>query len=158
MPDLVEQTQDALERRFSGHAAPVPEDFAMLLEHVIPLAVEHLAYEDFFAPFASAQSDAGPADVAPEFTSGDRVYEPLHNALRAGAEGGRYRATALVWDATATPADGGAPTDLIVAKLDHQRGPSATAYVPYTRTAGHVELKELYVEDGAGDIFPAQMA
>lgn len=152
------ETHGSLAGRFSEHPALVRDDFTALLEHVLPQAAQHLVYADWFAPFAVGHTEAGTTDITAEDTADGKLYEALGDALRRGAVHGDLRATALVWDATATPANGGEPTDLIVTRLDHQQGPSATAYVPYARKVGHVDLQDVYIEDDAGDIFPAQMA
>lgn len=161
MPEHDPTETDAAPTRFAHHPEAVRADFTALLEHVLPQALRNLIRAEGFAPFAAAQTEMGPANVTPrdvrQAEAEGRLADALQTALRAGAIRGRHRATALVWDATAQPADGGTETDVIIARLDHRDGPSATAYVPYTPKTGGVEVEQVHIEEGAGGVFPAQM-
>lgn len=156
------QTSTSLDSSFAGLPDTVRKDFAALLHHVLPQALDELIRADGFAPFAAAQTTTGLADVTPdnldEAEEDGRLMEVLQAALRRGAVKGAHRATVQVWDATAAPSSGGEGVDVIVALLDHREGASATAYVPYTPNALGVDLARVHIEGGAGGIFPAQMA
>lgn len=152
----------ALDGRFAELPETVRADFSALLHHVLPQAVEELIRADGFVPFAAAQTAEGPTDVTPsdiaEAEEDGRVMELLQTTLRKGAISAGHRATVQVWDAIAAPKHGGKAVETIVALLDHREGASATAYVPYTPNELGVELSQVHIEEGAGVIFPAQMA
>ena len=161
MPET-ETISASLGGAFLGEGAPdtpVTRDFAKLLHLVAAEAAGQLDADGEITPMAVIlDTDDGAGRVAVQDDNTDvGIIELLRLGLQSAAARGELGATALAWDALATPEGGGEPVDVLVVALDHAHGPSATAYIPYTRQSGEMMPEDAFSGAGAGGIFPAQM-
>jgi hypothetical protein len=124
------------------------ENLEILLNEVLPLARQQLERTGRLVPFAAALDreeeleihmphGGGPADA-------EELADVLRAALRDGAEGDDYFATALCLDVRAQRASDSEPVDAICIELEAP-GEALAAFLPYVRRdAGRPAFGEIF--------------
>ncbi len=131
-----------------------------LMHSALPFAEQMLAKYGEFFPFGATMSASGViANVAgatsDEHPPSAEIMGLLEQGFREGAREGKYRATALVYDALVVPPGGSVKQDAIAVRLDHRGGYSVVVFFPYTRRAGaKPDIQAPFATAGQGTIFP----
>jgi hypothetical protein len=134
-----------------------------LLNAIMPMVIQGLEKYGDFAPvglamkadgnitMVLASSDKGPG---PPTTSG--LMDVINAGFTKEARSGRYRSTALAYEAMVTPPGNDQKVDAIAIALDHRDGYSAVVYFPYRLEGTSVIVDEdgALAEEGKKAIFP----
>jgi hypothetical protein len=129
-----------------------------LLDMALDFAEQMLGKHGEFQPFGIVMKGTDEVTaVAPregsERSSSSALIEVLKDSLRAGAERGEYRATAVVYNARIALPDAEEKSDAIAVSLDHRDHYTLLVAVPYQVDDGRVILGPTLAEKGEGDIF-----
>jgi len=84
----------------------------------------------------------------------EELFRNIKDKLRTGAVGGGYQATALVFPADTTTADG-APLTCIAVALEHRADYAVLVLIPWRLEGGEVQFGEPFAQKGKREIFPA---
>lgn len=85
-----------------------------------------------------------------------RLLDYPKAVMRDAARQGKYKATAIVFDAYMTDRSTGVKSSAIVVMLDHRDQYSVVVVTPYTVEGGRLILGETFMQEGAADIFPVR--
>ena len=77
----------------------------------------------------------------------------LKSAFVAGANEGKYRATALVYDVRVTLPSDGRKSDAIAVSLNHSGDYSVVVLFPYTIENGKAVIGPAFAQKGEADVF-----
>ncbi|MBM7049019.1 MULTISPECIES: hypothetical protein [Rhizobium] len=132
-------------------------DCEVLLGAVMPFAEQMLKSYGEFLPFGAAmQSDGKVTQVGA--SDGNEHPQPadlialLKEGFAAEARNGKYKATALVYDARYKSADGSV-SDAIAVALDHRDNYSVVVFFPYTLRESSLSIGQARAEAGVNEIF-----
>jgi hypothetical protein len=137
-----------------------------LMYALMPYAEKMLGETGGFFPYAGVMGPDEQVHVvqfAEETQVADpkEVFEFARQALRQGAQEGKWTSTALVADVdVAKPADEGADesaegekVQAVSFALDDNEGTSVQVFFPYIVNEGRVEFGTAFAERGAGEVF-----
>lgn len=135
-------------------------DVEKLMNEMIPVAQAMLADLGQFWPYGAYMKPDGQIETVAvqddqsKAEPGD-VIALMQNALRAGAQNGQYKATAIFYDVRiAMPNAPQDKTDAIAVSLDHQDDYAITAILPYDKTpAGEIVYGNMFAQKAAGGMF-----
>ena len=139
-------------------ASPKSES-EILLGTALPFAQKMLEQYGEFYPYGAAMEAEDGEIVSVAGTTGaeqpspKELIELLRGAFRQGARGGKYRATALAYDALVAVPPSAEKSDAIAVALDHLGGYSVVVFLPYKLTEGKVVYGELFVQEGDNLVF-----
>jgi hypothetical protein len=120
-----------------GQAVNSPKtESEALLNAALPIAERMLAEHGEFFPYAQAMDESGNfvaigASDGRKHPPSTDVIEILKHGLRAGATSGKYKATAIVYDARITLPNSGAKSDAIAVSLNHKANYAVLVLFPY---------------------------
>ncbi len=135
-------------------------DCEAVMNTLLPFAVQMLNNHGGFNPYGGVMHADGEirmvgADNGQEYPQSSELIKLLKGAFAAGAEGGEYKATALVYDVrTIVPT--GEKSDAIAVSLDHRDDYSVIVFFPYKIEDGAAIIGAAFAQKGAADIFPAR--
>ena len=134
------------------------EDCEVIMGATLPFAERMLSIHGEFFPFGGAMLPNGEI-VAVAGYEGDEhpksedVIGLIKKIFVAGDSKGKYKATALVYDARVNlPSDGG-KSDAIAVSLNHRDQYSVVVFFPYKLDAGNLVFGTAFAQDGEADTF-----
>ena len=133
-------------------------DADYLQAFVVPLVKLQLERQGHFLPLGAAlkQTDKFvlmPSSAADTSLMPADIIKLLQEALVQGAADGEYKATALVYDATAPLPVSGKPSDAIAVALDHRDGYSVITVLPYELCGKEVHMGTPFTHQGTAAVF-----
>lgn len=129
-----------------------------LMNAALPFAEEMLQKHGEFFPYGQALDTKGKV-VSVAATNGQEhppsaeIISLLKKAFIEGANSGRYKATALVYDARIQLPSTGAKSDAIAVSLNHRNDYSVVVFFPYRREGEKLVMGEVFANRGDGDVF-----
>jgi hypothetical protein len=139
-------------------ASPKSES-EILLGAALPFAQKMLEQYGEFYPYGAAMEGEDGKIVSVAATTGaerpspKELIELLRGAFHQGAREGKYRATALVYDALVVVPSSSEKSDAIAVALDHLGGYSVVVFLPYKLAEGRAVYGELFVQEGDNIVF-----
>ncbi len=129
-----------------------------LMSEGMPFAEQMLSKHDEFYPFAVVMSADGNIEhnalAADVDASAAGIYEQLESVLGAGANTGRYRATAIFADRKVKRPTDSKEVEVVQVALEHQSGYAVNVFFPYTKTAdGQLTIDEPFASDRPMTVF-----
>ena len=112
------------------------EDLNRLLNELLPFAKQMLDKHDEFYPFGGYVDAGGGighigAWTGSEHPPSQEVLDASVRGLRAMAERGEIRASAIVVDVLTVPPGESEKRDAISVRLEHENGEAVVVFVPY---------------------------
>lgn len=144
----------------SSKAMPDPKrESEDLMNAALPFAERMLREEGEFFPYGAALGADGKVISVAGYDGREKppsadIIRLLTQAFVSGGKEGKYRVTALVYDARVKLPGTETKSDAIAVALDHKEGYSVVVYLPYRLEASKVVTGELFAQDGAHEIFP----
>jgi hypothetical protein len=145
----------------TAHSSPTTsskEDTEALLQFVAPFAEQQLGKHGEFLPFGAGMTATGEI-VATGAGNGDETPLPadiiaMMQEFHAGsAAAGKFRATALVYDASVPLPSSSQTSDAIAIALDHEDGYSVVTFLPYTLVDGKLHRGPAFTRPGTASVF-----
>lgn len=129
-----------------------------LLNEAFPFAEQMLGDYGEFLPYAAALLLSGEVVSISGYDGREHppskdIIDLLAIALREGAAGGEYLATALNYDVRVTPPSASESTDAIAAELEHRDGYAVTVFFPYVLTNGQPIIASPFATPESRSIF-----
>lgn len=129
-----------------------------LMNDALPIAEKMLREHGEFYPYGLTLDEAAKGAVLGASDGTERpksapLIALLTAQFREGAKSGKYRATALVYDARVVDPSSGAKSDAIAVALDHRENYSVIVFVPYTLRDGKYVPGKLFAQRGEDRIF-----
>jgi hypothetical protein len=129
-----------------------------LLNAAVPFAEKMLTQHGEFYPYGAALTPSNQVVSVAATPGGERppsaeVIKLLNAAFRQGAKDGKYKATALVYDAMVQLPESHAKSDAIAVSLNHKDGYSVVVYLPYSRSGSGLSFGHVFAVSGASDVF-----
>ncbi len=130
-----------------------------LMNQVVPFAQQMLAKNGVFYPYGGVLTMMGEVElVGTDDGHGHPASQELISALltvfRQRANSGKCKATALVADVRALPADGDAETNAIRVSLEHASGLAIDVFVPYEiGNDGQIHYGKVFASQGERIVF-----
>ncbi len=141
--------------------AEILEAFEILLNELLPIALDQLEDHGEFYPFAGTLSTDGTFEevlgTAEEAHPDPAVFlEGLLDVLRGDViQNKDIVAAGIVTDVEVTPPEGDQKVDAVCLELEHRLGEFHASFVQYTKDAkGRVEDKEMWICEGVRNVFP----
>jgi hypothetical protein len=118
-----------------------------LMNAALPFAEQMLEAHGEFLPYGQAMDKAGKfiAIGASDGKSKDLI-QILKSGFREGANAGKYKATALVYDVRITLPSTGGKSDAIAVSLNHQDSYAAIVFFAYRIEEGKVVMGEVFAQ------------
>lgn len=134
------------------------EQCEQLLGATIPFVEKTLEEYGEFHPLGCYMNHDGSISLASvydgdEVPASQELIDMLNDRVSSMAGNGEIVASAVVYDVRITLPSTGAPSDAIVAALDHRDGYSVEVIFPYTLDGGTLTFGETLAQHGAGRIF-----
>jgi hypothetical protein len=128
---------------------------------ILPFAEQMLRDHGEFFPFGGAmQSDGKIVSVAGHDGTGNPPAADIIRLIKEGfiksAREGKYRATALIYDARVILPSTGEKSDAIAVSLNHQDSYSVMVFFPYKLEARKLTIGAAFAQGGEADIFLPQ--
>ncbi|MEM1440557.1 MAG: hypothetical protein AAF545_14745 [Pseudomonadota bacterium] len=122
------------------------------------LAEQMLREHGEFYPYGAAMTPDGDIVSVSAHTGGEHppsqeLIDLLKGAFRDAAQGGEYKATALIYDVRVSTPPNGVVSDVIAVALDHKDEYSVVVFLPYKLTDGDLEFSPVFAQAGANVVF-----
>jgi hypothetical protein len=134
-------------------------DLDPLFEESVMVAQRLLEKNGEFFPFGMVLTARGEIEYAEGWTGEERppskdVIDLLGKGFKRGAASGEYLATALTADVRLSERD----MDAIRVTLEHRDGTAIHCFVPYSRSLGKLEYREVFATAAEPTTFKADRA
>lgn len=144
-----------------GHAqsmSTAKAESESLMNAALPFAEEMLQKHGEFFPYGQALDTKGKiisvaAANGQEHPPSAEIISLLKEAFVQGANSGKYKATALVYDVRVQLPSTGAKSDAIAVSLNHRDDYSVVVYFPYRCDGDKLIMGEVFASRGDGDVF-----
>jgi hypothetical protein len=146
---LIAQSKDMTEAKHESES---------LMNAALPFAERMLQQHGEFFPYGAALDSSGKVVSVAGYDGRETppsadVIRLLRQAFVSGAKGGKYRATALVYDVRVALPGSETKSDAIAVALDHKDGYSVVVYLPYRLEASKLVAGDMFAQKGAQEIF-----
>lgn len=145
----------------TAHGLPMNDpksECETLMNNALPFAEKLLVKNGEFFPFGQALSQEGKVEHVAAYDG--REHPPsadlirlLKQAFKQGAKAGKYKATALVYDARVTLPSSGKMSDAIAISLNHRDNYSVVVLFAYHLEQGRIVPGEVFAQQGEADVF-----
>lgn len=139
-------------------------DMENLLGRLVPFAQQLLEKQGGFLPFGGVLRDDGEfaglmASATDQPAEHGELLAQLVAGMRAGAQRGEYRATAVCLDVLVNHPDTEEETSAICVRLEDRDGEAVDVYVPYeTAEEGNISYGEVFATRGRHEVFGGGVA